>query len=236
MAGRSASSRLRAILSIGPRGPPPAVGCFRPLKARERAVRTKAPGASTSERVYGPLRASVKRGEAGVEARPGAIRGRAPRRSQGDRVGARSQGEGRGGRDLRRSAHAACRAMPDSSRISVGVLLSKKFGGFEGSTAQIVPDSRTELAIQSARSPGFGVVSGIPAPGLVFEQFGGLRVGRGPASAARRSTLGATRPSAPSARSRAVPRRGGLRGYSLGVSGSRAAGALLGRRSRCYSS
>ncbi len=70
-ADRSVSSRLRAILSIRPRGPPSAVGCFRLMKARERAVRTKAPGASTSGRVYGPLRASVKQRAHGDELRSG---------------------------------------------------------------------------------------------------------------------------------------------------------------------
>ena len=95
LAGRSASSRLRAILSIRPRGPPPVDGWFRPLEARERAVRTKAPGASTSRRVYGRPRSSVKPrpapGGPGVarvgpgwlaRVRPGSTLSRAPARRE----------------------------------------------------------------------------------------------------------------------------------------------------------
>jgi len=45
----------------GPVARPRLTDVFRPLEARERAVRTKAPGASTSGRVYGRPRSSVNR-------------------------------------------------------------------------------------------------------------------------------------------------------------------------------
>ena len=72
LADRSASSRLRVILSMRPRGRPRLPEGFRPLEARERAVRTKAPGASTSGRVYGRPRSSVNRAPGGsASGRPG---------------------------------------------------------------------------------------------------------------------------------------------------------------------
>jgi len=230
LAGRSASSRLRAILSIGPRGPPPAVGCFRPLKARERAVRTKAPGASTSERVYGPLRASVKRGEAARRGPAGRDpKAGLPRRLPGDRVGARSPGAGRGGRDLRRSAHAACPAMPDSSRISVGVLTKQEVRRFRRVDR---PDrARFTHGAGHPECPEPGIRGSFLAyhhPDWYLSSSEGSEWAGDLHRRHPRSTLGATRPSAPNAHSRAVPRRGGLRGYSLGVSGF-ASGRRLAR-------